>query len=597
MDQKSGAHVTTKPLKKLQAIGQHPVPHANRKKLGPTFPQSWKLSGPNHFPGINYSRWGSGAPSGPSELESEMGVADEKAADEESHRPLLGDGEAAEIAIRAAAQRVSTRERTTRWLLVGAVLMNFYTWWYFSPLAYEDLAAKGLLQKSTHKNSEKYSNENWAHQAADIAETLATYDCSGHGTVFMDTLQTSANEVVCECHSCFTGPTCAEYETDCVARVDSGDPVMYEDFWKHRENAAAATLVTPPWYRISYTVASDYTVGSADVSGATQALESEIRTLHELVGNAVTEDKSFVIASGSSQMLMAIVQALSMDYPGKTSLVGLTPFYELYKRQAELFGNRLYAWDGDVAAFGSTEGKNVLEYVTTPNNPTFLSRKPMLNGSIPIFDFAYNWPSMAPLNHAYDEDIMVFTFSKVGGHAGTRLGWAFFRNPELAQVVRNVLNVNALTNSHDSQSRTTQILRAVNKAYIKDNGKPVPMGLSAAEYAAQGRVFHYGRAVLSARYAWLQEIIGRSSRFSLLKLDSEYCAFFGQILPPSPVYAWVYCNRDEDADCYNVLLDAGISTYSGANYGVTARHVRLSLFKRDSDYQQLEKYLSVLVAS
>ncbi|CAM6081829.1 unnamed protein product [Calypogeia fissa] len=111
-----------------------------------------------------------------------MGVADEKAADEESHRPLLGDAEAAEIAIRAAAQRVSTRERTTRWLLVGSVLMNFYTWWYFSPLAYKDLAAKGLLQKSTHKYSEKYSNENWAHQAADIAETLATYDCSGDGT-------------------------------------------------------------------------------------------------------------------------------------------------------------------------------------------------------------------------------------------------------------------------------------------------------------------------------------------------------------------------------------------------------------------------------
>ncbi|CAM6081831.1 unnamed protein product [Calypogeia fissa] len=123
------------------------------------------------------------------------------------------------------------------------------------------------------------------------------------------------------------------------------------------------------------------------------------------------------------------------------------------------------------------------------------------------------------------------------------------------------------------------------------------MGLSAAEYTAQGRVFHYGRAVLSARYAWLQEIIGRSSRFSLLKLDSEYCAFFGQILPPSPVFAWVYCNRDEDADCYTVLLDAGIRTFSGANYGVTARHVRFSLFKRDSDYQQIEKYLSVLVAS
>jgi aspartate/methionine/tyrosine aminotransferase len=362
---------------------------------------------------------------------------------------------------------------------------------------------------------------------------------------------------------------------------------MYEAFWK--QNGDIGTLVTPPWYRLSYAE------GTSLDSYATPGLESQIRALHAMVGNAVTEDKSFVISAGSTQMLFAVAQAISVDYPGKTSVVGLTPFYELYKRQADTFGNNKFAWDGDVATFGSTVGKNVLEYVTSPNNPTFLPRRPVLNGSQPVFDLAYYWPSMTPITHAFDEEIMIFTVSKVGGLAGTRLGWAFFKDPELAARVKTVIGSNALTISHDSQARAYQILKAINSVYSKDNG-PVPMGLSAARYAAEGRVFHYGRTVLQARYEWLQGILARSSRFSVLKLDAEYCAYFGQKLPPSPAYAWIYCNRDEDEDCYNLFLSSRIKTYPGVNYGATDRHVRFSLFKRDSDYQQLEKYLSVLVA-
>jgi L-tryptophan--pyruvate aminotransferase len=96
---------------------------------------------------------------------------------------------------------------------------------------------------------------------------------------------------------------------------------------------------------------------------------------------------------------------------------------QLYKRQVEMFGNGRFSWAGDAATFGSTVGKNVLEYVTTPNNPTFDVRSPVLNGSQAVYDFAYYWPSMSPIHKAYDEDIMIFTFSKVAGHAGSRLGY------------------------------------------------------------------------------------------------------------------------------------------------------------------------------
>lgn len=94
-----------------------------------------------------------------------------------------------------------------------------------------------------------------------------------------------------------------------------------------------------------------------------------------------------------------------------------------YRRQAAINGNERCAWEGDAATFGSTVGKNVVEFVTSPNNPTFELRRPVLNGSQPIYDFAYYWPSMTHIDEAMDEDIMVFTFSKIGGHAGSRLGY------------------------------------------------------------------------------------------------------------------------------------------------------------------------------
>jgi hypothetical protein len=236
--------------------------------------------------------------------EYEMGASDEKALDEESHQPLLGEPE-----ITIAAYLISTRERVTRLLLIAALLTNYYTWCYLSSYPYQGSELRQRVRK-----------ENWAQRAADVAESLATYDCSGHGNVYMDTLQTGA-EVVCECHACFTGPTCAESAPDCDARIDSGDPVMYEAFWK--QNGDIGTLVTPPWYRLSYAE------GTSLDSYATPGLESQIRALHAMVGNAVTEDKSFVISAGSTQMLFAVAQAISVDYPGKTSVVGLTPFYEV----------------------------------------------------------------------------------------------------------------------------------------------------------------------------------------------------------------------------------------------------------------------------
>nr|AKJ88113.1 TAA-related [Marchantia polymorpha] len=483
----------------------------------------------------------------------------------------------------AAEDYVTIRERITRVMLFSVVMWNFLQW--------IDSVKQSSLQPAGQLSGTE-TNSRWAHAAAEAAEGFAAYDCSGHGSVLLDTVPTNG-EIVCECHACFTGPSCAESVPDCLAQIDSGDPVMYEYYWK--QNAEAGTLVTPPWYRMSYRE------GMNMGTGCTLALEKQIRTLHKMVGNAAADGKILLVSSGSSPLLLSIMQALSYQKQASYSAVAAAPFYELYRRQTDYFGDNRFAWGGDAKLFAQdpgNAGKDAMEFVTYPNNPDFRTRQPTLNGSHAhiIYDFAYYWPHMSAITREFDEDIMTFTLSKVTGHAGTRIGWGLFKDPSLAALVQMMLVTNSLGVSHDAQARATQLLRAVTSTYLKDNG-PVPFALPAAQYAKEGRIFHYGRAVLERRYKWLEQIFAASDRFSFLKHDPEYCAFFGQTLEPSPAYAWVYCNRKEDEDCYNLFLNAGISLYRGSAYGVTDRHVRFSLLKRDSDYEVMEKYLLKLVAA
>lgn len=64
----------------------------------------------------------------------------------------------------------------------------------------------------------------WSRHAAEEAEAAAAYHCSGHGYVFVDTLNIAPDDqgktFNCECNDCYTGPDCSQTVADCVADVD-----------------------------------------------------------------------------------------------------------------------------------------------------------------------------------------------------------------------------------------------------------------------------------------------------------------------------------------------------------------------------------------
>jgi L-tryptophan---pyruvate aminotransferase len=107
----------------------------------------------------------------------------------------------------------------------------------------------------------------------------------------------------------------------------SGDPTMFEEFW--RGTGAAAEIVIPGWQTMSY---------FSDVGNVCWFLEpgldQEVRRVHRLVGNAAVDGYHVVVGTGSTQLFMAALYALSPPAgagagAAPMSVVSTAPYYSV----------------------------------------------------------------------------------------------------------------------------------------------------------------------------------------------------------------------------------------------------------------------------
>ncbi|KAI5065004.1 hypothetical protein GOP47_0019699 [Adiantum capillus-veneris] len=364
----------------------------------------------------------------------------------------------------------------------------------------------------------------------------------------------------------FVDVICGKHEMGLIRTLgpfQTGDPFLFGPFWK--QNAEESTVVIPGWYRIGYQL-----LESSGYRSLTPALEKEIRTLHSLVGNAVTENKYIVVGVGSMQLLNAAVAALAPNNGTPASVISAVPYYSAYRSQTERFATSHYAWAGDAYIYAeqqSTVNGSSIEFVNTPNNPDGAIRDAVVNGSnaFVIYDLAYYWPHFTAITAARDDDVMLFTLSKVTGHAGSRLGWAIVKDYSVySRLLKHVASLVIIT-SHETQLRATQLLRTINKAYSKQliAKEKVPLGLPPTYYASKGLSFHYAYATLRHRWKRLNQTLETSQWLGLQLLDPSYCNFFKEVTGPSPAYAWVHCKEDSDEDCETLLFQAGIIARAG----------------------------------
>ncbi|EAY75616.1 hypothetical protein OsI_03520 [Oryza sativa Indica Group] len=416
----------------------------------------------------------------------------------------------------------------------------------------------------------------WALQAAKEAEDVAAVDCSGHGSVFLDGVTGEDGRPGCECNSCFSGPDCSVRIPNCAADGQGGDPLFLEPYWKR--HAAASAVVFSGWHRLSY-ITTDGHLKSVE-------LDRQIRRLHRAVGNAVVDDKYLVFGTGSTHLINALVYALSPEGNAASlpaSVVATVPYFAMYKSQTVMFDGREYRWDGTTAAWANNNSsrnptRGFIEFVTSPNNPDSTLHEPILAGSSAIVDHAYYWPHLTHIPAPADEDVMLFTTSKLSGHAGSRFGWALVRDEKVASRAISYIEESTVGTSRETQLRVLKILKVI-----------------LANLHGKEDIFAFGYDVMSSRWRRLNAVVSRSTRISLQKMPPQYCTYFNRIKEPSPAYAWVKCEWVEDDDCYETLLAAGINSLTGTVNEAGTRYTRLSLIKTQDDFDMLLERITEFV--
>ncbi|XP_060170836.1 tryptophan aminotransferase-related protein 4-like [Lycium barbarum] len=417
----------------------------------------------------------------------------------------------------------------------------------------------------------------WSQKAAEEAEAVASISCSGHGRAYIDGYVVDGKPI-CECYSCYGGTNCSLFFPNCPADVDGGDPLFLEPFWI--QNAASSAVVVSGWHRMSYFFPNQ--------SHISKELDRNIRKIHAIAKNAITNGRYIVFGVGSTQLLHAAVHALSIDNSTSSSpylatkvVANKIPYYSPYKFQTEYFQTHHYEFEGDSSMLKNKSdfAGNVIEYVTSPNNPDGNLRSSDLKGPSvkPIYDRAYYWPHYTAIPAPVDEDLIIFSMSKLTGHAGTRFGWAIVKDVNVYRRMVEFIDLAEMGTSKDAQLRALTLLKVV----AEGDGK---------------QLFNFAHQILMDRWEKLSQMFSLSKRFSLQRIPTQHCIFVERAREPSPAYAWVKCKRKEDKNCTEIFRVAKIIGRPGSKFFAGDRYVRLSLLKGQHDFDMLILRLKQLVS-
>ncbi|CAI8587558.1 unnamed protein product [Vicia faba] len=355
-----------------------------------------------------------------------------------------------------------------------------------------------------------------------------------------------------------------------IVSVDRGDPVGFSTFWEKLREEAKVEIKGDEV--MSY-------FGDANLCWyMLPQMRNAILRLHKVVGNANTEDKYIVLGNGSSEVYLALLYALSTEKPSDIpiNVVAAAPHYSDYEGATDMLQSKLFQWSGDASVYDKDEP--YIEVVTSPNNPDGALRTPVVKSDAEgkvIYDLAYYWPQYTPINHELNQDIMLFTFSKCTGHAGSRIGWALVKDIEIAKKMVKFLHLSSIGVSKESQVRATKIIEVICDGYQNSNSTP-----------SDRLFFNYSKKLMKDRWEKLKAAIEKSKVFTLPKYPTAYCHFTKEITEQYPAFAWLKSVEGiEDGESY--LEKLKILTRGGKQFGVDPTYVRISMIGTDDEFIEL----------
>ncbi|KAL7133139.1 hypothetical protein ABFS83_12G120500 [Erythranthe nasuta] len=363
-----------------------------------------------------------------------------------------------------------------------------------------------------------------------------------------------------------------------IINLDHGDPTMYESYWKQFGQKYSTN--------ISVSQSLSYFANPKNLCWFLEPkLEEQIKNIHEVVGNAVVENRHVVVGTGSSQLILAAMYALSdpLNDPNPVSVVSASPYYSSYPEMADFLRSGLFKWAGDARTFDK-DGPYI-EMVTTPNNPDGFIREPVVNRAkgMPVHDLAYYWPQYTAITSAADHDIMLFTVSKCTGHAGSRIGWAIVKDEAVARKMVKFIEVSSIGVSKEAQNRAATILEIIS--------------LSCSTKSDDNKLehfFEYSHALMAERWKKLREAIKNNKLFHLAKFPKLHCNFAKDYTETYPAFAWMKCN-ESGVDCEKLLKGHKILTRNGKKFGSDEEYVRISMLSRDEEFDLFLQRISAIV--
>ncbi|XP_015956841.1 tryptophan aminotransferase-related protein 1-like [Arachis duranensis] len=347
-----------------------------------------------------------------------------------------------------------------------------------------------------------------------------------------------------------------------ILRLEMGDPKLLVPYWKMMSDKCS--VVIEGWKFMSH---------ESDASNVCQYMLPElgdaIKRIHSLVHNAAIQDKHIIVGTGSTQLFHAAWFALSSsDSVRPINIVSAAPFYSLYLDGVKALRSGLYQWAGDAATYDKDEP--YIEMVTSQNNPVVRSAS---QGKL-IHDLAYYWPQYTPITHHADHDLMLFTFSKCTGHAGSRIGWAIVKDIQVAKKMVHFIQVSTTGVSKESQIRAAKILGVVCDSYQS-------LGPKGSEH-----FFDYGKRLLRERWDRMRQVIGQCEVFTVAKPSSAYCNFTKESFETNSAFAWVKCEGGIE-DCGTYLKNLGILARPGRLFGVGPEFARISMLSTNDEFDEL----------
>lgn len=292
-----------------------------------------------------------------------------------------------------------------------------------------------------------------------------------------------------------------------------GNPSFLKEYWKtYNENVEYPTNL--------------YTSMDYEKEGGRESLKEVILELHKKVKNANSSGKSLVVGNGATQMINATIHALKVKY-GLNHVGAKAPHWFRFPEMTNMLGCQFSEADMIMKNWVSPEVSAAedmfINIATCPSNPEN-KLEHWTRSKYMIWDLCYMWPHYTNDVRRVDENIMIFSLSKATGHGGSRIGWGFFADDEIADLVQRYIEYDTGGVSVEAQVRAQAVIKT-QLAYLQDYKR------------TQFSCFDYGSNLLEKRWNQLKQLSflasygNKKAKFKILNTSGMFgwCEYLGEL--------------------------------------------------------------------